>query len=89
MESFGSMMMRNKMDGRKKKKRCYFVTNGIEIIDYKDVDLLRRFVSDNGKILPSRLTGTSRKYQKMLTKAVKMARQAALLPYSGDIYNDG
>ncbi len=74
------------MDNRKKKKKCYFVTNDIRIIDYKDTDLLRKFVSDNGKILPSRLTGTSRKYQKMLTKSVKMARQAALLPYAGDIY---
>ena len=75
------------MDNRKKKKRCYFLANDIKTIDYKDVDLLRKFVSDNGKILPSRLTGTSRKYQKMLTKSVKMARQAALLPYSGDIYH--
>ena len=80
-------MFRNKMDNRKKKKKCYFVTNDIRIIDYKDTDLLRKFVSDNGKILPSRLTGTSRKYQKMLTKSVKMARQASFLPYAGDIYH--
>jgi small subunit ribosomal protein S18 len=83
------MLFKSKMDIRKKKKKCYFLTNKIEHIDYKDVDLLRRFISDNGKILPSRLTGTSRRYQKMLTTAIKRARQGALLPYSGEVSNDG
>lgn len=81
-------MMRMKMDSRKKKKKCYFLTNGIDVIDYKDTDLLKRFVSDNGKILPSRLTGTSRKYQRLLTKAVKRARHAGILPYTGDVNAD-
>ncbi|MFN8575269.1 MAG: 30S ribosomal protein S18 [Candidatus Sericytochromatia bacterium] len=79
------MFYKNKMDKRKK-KRCYFVTNDIKLVDYKDTELLKKFVSDNGKILPCRLTGTSRKYQKLVSKAVKRARQAALLPYSGDIH---
>ena len=78
----------NKFD-RKKKKKCYFLTNKIETIDYKDVDLLKRFLSDNGKILPCRLTGTSKKYQRMLAKAVKRARNAALLPYAGEISGEG
>lgn len=79
------MYFKHKMDKRKK-KRCYFLTNGIDKVDYKDTELLKKFVSDNGKILPNRLTGTSRKYQKVVAKAVKRARQAALLPYSGDIH---
>lgn len=79
------MYFKHKMDKRKRKK-CYFLTNGIQSIDYKDTELLKKFVSDNGKILPCRLTGTSRKYQKLVAKAVKNARQAALLPYSGDIH---
>lgn len=77
--------MMRRFDSKKKRKKCYFVTNGIDFIDYKDVDLLKKFVSDNGKILPSRLTGTSRKYQRMLSKAIKRSRQGALLPFTGDI----
>lgn len=53
-------------------------------IDYKDVDLLKRFVSERGKILPRRVTGTSAKYQRKLTVAIKRARQMALLPYVGE-----
>lgn len=72
--------------GRKGRRRkvCYFTVNNITYIDYKDVDLLKRFVSDRGKILPRRVTGTSAKYQRPLTKAIKRARQMALLPYSKD-----
>ncbi|PXW89792.1 SSU ribosomal protein S18P [Streptohalobacillus salinus] len=65
----------------KRRKVCYFTANGITHIDYKDVDLLRRFVSERGKILPRRVTGTSAKYQRKLTIAIKRARQMALLPY--------
>ncbi|CDQ18420.1 MULTISPECIES: 30S ribosomal protein S18 [Halobacillus] len=66
----------------KRKKVCFFTANGITHIDFKDVDLLKRFVSDRGKILPRRVTGTSAKYQRKLTKAIKRARQMALLPYT-------
>lgn len=66
----------------KRKKVCFFTANGITHIDFKDVDLLKRFVSDRGKILPRRVTGTSAKYQRKLTKAIKRSRQMALLPYS-------
>ncbi|EAO52773.1 SSU ribosomal protein S18P [Bacillus thuringiensis serovar israelensis ATCC 35646] len=63
---------------------CFFTANGITRIDYKDVDLLKRFVSERGKILPRRVTGTSAKYQRKLTVAIKRARQMALLPYVGE-----
>lgn len=68
----------------RRRKVCFFTSNKITYIDYKDVDLLRRFVSDRGKILPRRVTGTCAKYQRQLTRAVKRARQMALLPYSAD-----
>ena len=66
------------------KKVCYFTKNKIEYIDYKDVELLKKFISANGKITPRRVTGTSAKYQRMLTTAIKSARQMALLPYVVD-----
>lgn len=66
---------------RPRRKVCYFSANKIKTIDYKDVGLLRKFVSERGKILPRRITGTSAKYQRMLTTAVKRARFLALLPY--------
>jgi small subunit ribosomal protein S18 len=65
----------------KRRKVCYFTSNGITHIDYKDVDLLRKFVSERGKILPRRVTGTNAKYQRKLTAAIKLSRQMALLPY--------
>ncbi|OEH91739.1 30S ribosomal protein S18 [Bacillus solimangrovi] len=70
--------------GRRRRKVCYFTSNGISHIDYKDVALLSKFVSERGKILPRRVTGTSSKYQRKLTRAIKRARQMALLPYVND-----
>ena len=67
-----------------RKKVCYFTKNNITYIDYKDVELLKRYISQNGKILPRRVTGTSAKYQRMLATAIKRARQMALLPYVAD-----
>jgi small subunit ribosomal protein S18 len=67
--------------GRKRKKVCFFTSNGITHIDYKDTDLLKKFVSERGKILPRRVTGTSAKYQRKLTIAIKRSRTMALLPY--------
>ncbi|AQQ54918.1 30S ribosomal protein S18 [Planococcus lenghuensis] len=67
--------------GRKRKKVCYFTSNNITHIDYKDVDLLRKFISERGKILPRRVTGTSAKWQRKLTVAVKRARIMGLLPF--------
>ena len=66
------------------KKVCYFTKNKITYIDYKDVELLKKFISANGKITPRRVTGTSAKYQRMLTTAIKRARQMALLPDIAD-----
>ena len=68
----------------KKKKLCRFKKLGIKYIDYKDAQYLTRFINDQGKILPRRLTGTSLKYQKKVAQAVKRARQIALLPFVGD-----
>ncbi len=64
-----------------RKKVCYFKKNNITTIDYKDIELLSRFISANGKIIPRRVTGTSAKYQRLLATAIKRARQMALLPY--------
>ena len=65
----------------RRKKFCYFTTNDIETVDYKDVQLLRKFITESGKIVPSRITGTRALYQRQLAKAIKMARFLALLPY--------
>lgn len=70
--------------GRRRRKVCYFTSNNITHIDYKDVDLLRKFISERGKILPRRVTGTSAKYQRKLTLAIKRARIMALLPFSAE-----
>lgn len=67
--------------GHRRRKVCYFTQNKIEHIDFKDVDLLRRFISERGKILPRRVTGTCAKYQRKLATAVKRARHMALLPF--------
>ncbi|ADC49630.1 30S ribosomal protein S18 [Alkalihalophilus pseudofirmus OF4] len=69
----------------KRRKVCFFTVNKITKIDYKDTDLLKRFISERGKILPRRVTGTSAKYQRQLTTAIKRARQIALLPYVNDV----
>ena len=66
------------------KKVCYFTKNNITYIDYKDVELLKKFISPNGKISPRRVTGTKAKYQRELAVAIKRARQMALLPYIAD-----
>ena len=64
-----------------KRKFCYFKENGIIDIDYKDVKLLRRFVNDQGKIMPRRITGTSAKMHRKLVRAIKRSRSIALMPY--------
>ena len=66
---------------RRRKKVSYYTANKIEHIDFKDADLLKRFISDRGKILSRRVTGTSAKYQRQLVKAIKNARHMALLPF--------
>jgi small subunit ribosomal protein S18 len=65
-----------------RRKECYFSKHHVEYIDYKDVDLLKRFISDRGKIRSSRVTGTNPQYQRLLAEAIKNAREMALLPYT-------
>ena len=69
----------------KKKKYCRFKKAGIKYIDYKDANFLMKFVNEQGKILPRRVTGTSLKYQKKVAQAIKRARHLALLPYVTDL----
>lgn len=66
----------------KRRKFCRFSAEKIEEIDYKDVEILKDFISENGKIMPARLTGTRAGYQRQLSTAIKRARFLALLPYS-------
>jgi len=68
----------------KAKKVCRFTQNNIKYIDYKDVKLLQRYVTEQGKIIPKRITGTSSRYQRELAIAIKRARHMALLPYVAD-----
>lgn len=65
----------------KRKKYCRFTAEGVKEIDYKDLDMLREYVSETGKIVPSRITGTKAKYQRQLATAIKQARFLALLPF--------
>jgi len=69
----------------RKDKYCRFQRSGIKHIDYKDPNFLIKFVNDQGKLLPRRLTGTSLKFQRKISTAVKRARQLAILPYTGDL----
>ncbi|MFT5820206.1 MAG: small subunit ribosomal protein S18 [Crocinitomix sp.] len=69
----------------KKEKYCRFKKSGIKYIDYKNPDFLIKFINEQGKILPRRVTGTSQKFQKKVNKAVKRARHLAILPYVADL----
>ena len=70
----------------KKKKYCRFKKSGIKYIDYKDPEFLKKFLNEQGKILPRRITGTSLKFQRRVAQAVKRARHLALLPYACLLY---
>jgi small subunit ribosomal protein S18 len=69
----------------KKKKYCRFKKSGIKYVDYKDPEFLKKFVNEQGKILPRRVTGTSLKFQRKVAQAVKRARHLALMPYVTDL----
>ena len=77
-------MQNNRNNGFRRKKVCYFDANKMDNIDWKDVDLLKKFVTDRGKILPRRVTGTCAKHQRKLAIAIKRARHMALLPFVKD-----
>jgi small subunit ribosomal protein S18 len=66
----------------RRRKYCRFTAEGIKEIDYKDINLLKQYVTETGKIVPSRITGTKARYQRQLSTAIKRARYIALLPYS-------
>ncbi len=66
----------------RRRKFCRFSADGITEIDYKDVAMLKNYITESGKIVPSRITGTSAKYQRQLSTAIKRARFLALLPYT-------
>jgi len=66
----------------RRKRFCAFTAEGVKEIDYKDIELLKQYVSESGKVVPSRITGTNTKYQRQLATAIKRARFLALLPYS-------
>ncbi|MBN2308815.1 MAG: 30S ribosomal protein S18 [Candidatus Hydrogenedentes bacterium] len=84
--------MRAKARARKKKKKkalsrnkvCRLTVDRVVYIDYKDINMLKHYVTERGKIIPRRITGATAKHQRMLTRAIKMARQIALLPYVAD-----
>ena len=66
----------------KRKRYCRFTAEGIDEINYKDLSILKNYVSESGKIIPSRISGTKTRYQRQLSTAIKRARYLALIPYS-------
>jgi small subunit ribosomal protein S18 len=66
----------------RRRKYCRFTAEGVKEIDYKDLNTLRNYITETGKIVPSRITGTSARYQRQLSAAIKRARYLALLPYT-------
>jgi small subunit ribosomal protein S18 len=74
----------NNRNRKARRKVCAYCVDKVEHIDYKDIARLRRYMSERGKILPRRVTGTCAKHQRALTVAIKRARHLALLPYSAD-----
>ena len=74
-------MAQQRRGGRRRRKVVYIAANHIDYVDYKDVDLLKRFISERGKILPRRVTGTSAKNQRKVANAIKRARIMGLLPF--------
>ncbi|MGZ3184286.1 MAG: 30S ribosomal protein S18 [Telluria sp.] len=92
--AFGKKFDKSKMKEKRKqqnplfkrKKFCRFTAANVEQVDYKDVDTLKDFIQENGKIMPARLTGTKAHYQRQVDTAIKRARYLALLPYT-DLHN--
>jgi small subunit ribosomal protein S18 len=92
MARFNSRNSKDKKDPKKRRERgnnlfkrkkfCRFTAEGVKEIDYKDIDVLKDFVQENGKIMPARITGTKSHYQRQLSTAIKRARYLALLPYT-------
>jgi small subunit ribosomal protein S18 len=70
---------------KRQKKYCRFKKMGIKYVDYKDAEFLKKFLNEQGKLLPRRITGNSLKFQRKVSQAIKKARQMALLPYVTDL----
>ena len=83
-EDRGDRKMRPRGGRRPRRKVCDFCSNKVEFIDYKDVNRLRRYISERGKISPRRMLGTCAKHQRQMAEAIKRARAIALLPYTVD-----
>lgn len=73
--------MSNNSGFNRRRRYCRFTAEGVTQIDYKDINLLKNYVTETGKIVPSRITGTKARYQRMLAQAIKRARFLALIPY--------
>lgn len=71
----------------RRRKFCRFTAEGVQEIDYKDLDTLKGYITETGKIVPSRITGTKARYQRQLATAIKRARYIALLPYTDSHFN--
>jgi len=71
----------------RRRKFCKFTAEGVKEIDYKDLNVLRQYLTENGKIVPSRITGTKARYQRQLQTAIKRARELALIPYTDNHQN--
>lgn len=71
----------------RRRKFCRFTAEGVEEIDYKDLETLKQYITETGKIVPSRITGTQARYQRQLSTAIKHARYLALLPYTDQHLN--
>ncbi len=74
----------NKRRGKRRPKVCFFCVDKLESVDYKDLERLKKYVSDRGKILPRRVTGNCALHQRQLTRAIKRARVMALLPFTAE-----
>ncbi len=74
------------MSYSRRKKFCKFTADGVNDIDYKDIDTLKNYIMENGRMVPSRITGTSARFQRQLSAAIKIARYLALLPYCDTHY---
>lgn len=83
--SKSTFMFNNQPVGPVRKKYCRFKKSGIKYIDYKNAEFLLKFINEQGKILPRRITGTSLKYQRKVSEAVKRARHLSILPYVADL----
>ena len=75
---------KKRMPGRRKKKVCQCCAAKVDTVDYKDVEQLKKYITERGKILPKRITGTCALHQRAVTKAIKRARTVALIPYVAD-----